>query len=369
MDLSKAFDCFPHSLLVAKLHAYGFSYSTCKLIASYLCERRQRVKINNVRSEWKTLCKGVPQGSILGPLLFNAFINDLFYFVEKCILYNYADDNSMSHSAPAIQDECSALEHDGNIAIDWFESNGMQANPSKFQLMIMSPIPTEPVSITLKGNTVIVSESCVKVLGILTDDRLDFSQHISLMCSKAARQLNALARISKYLDQSSLKTIHDSFISSNFSYCPLVWHFCGKVNNEKIEKIQERSLRILQNDFTSSYHDMLRIAETTPALIYRLRVLTLEVFKSLQKSNPPCLHDLFEINKTEYLMRNPMRLIQPKRRTTNYGIRTVSYIGANLWNQLPFIGHDTLHMSASEFKQLLNVWNGPDLNCAICKYV
>ena len=369
MDLSKAFDCLPHSLLVAKLHAYGFSYSACELIASYLCERRQRVKINNVRSEWKTLCKGVPQGSILGPLLFNAFINDLFYFVEKCMLYNYADDNSMSHAAPAIQDVCSALEHDGNIAIDWFESNGMQANPSKFQLMIMSPIPTEPVSITLKGNTVIMSESCVKVLGILIDNRLDFSQHISLMCSKAARQLNALARISKYLDQSSLKTIHNSFISSNFSYCPLVWHFCGKVNNEKIEKIQERSLRILQNDFTSSYHDMLRIAEMTPALIYRLRVLTLEVFKSLQKSNPPCLHDLFEINKTEYLMRNPMRLIQPKRRTTTYGIRTVSYIGANIWNQLPFISHDTLHMSASEFKQLLNVWNGPDLNSAICKYV
>ena len=191
-----------------------------------------------------------------------------------------------------------------------------------------------------------VTQSCYdKVLGILIDDRLDFSQHISSMCSKAARQLNALARISKYLDQSFLKTIHNSFINSNFSYCPLVWHFCGKVDNEKIEKIQERSLRILQNDFTSSYHDMLRTAEITPALSYRLRVLTLEVFKSLQKSNPPRLHDLFEINKTEYLMRNPMKLIQPKRRTTNYG------------------------MSASQFKQLLNAWNGPDLNSAICKYV
>ena len=182
MDLSKAFDCIPHSLLVAKLHTYGFSYSACELIASYLCERRQRVKINNVRSEWKTLCKGVPQGSILGPLLFKVFINDFFYFVEKSMLYNW-----MSRAAPAIQDLRAVLEHDGNIAIDCFESNGMQANHSKFQLMIMSPIPTEPVSITLKGNTVIMSESCVKVLGILIDDRLDFSQHVSLMCSKAAR--------------------------------------------------------------------------------------------------------------------------------------------------------------------------------------
>ena len=222
MDLSKAFDCIPHSLLVAKLYTYGFSYSACKLIASYLCERRQRVKINNVRSEWKTLCKGVPQGSILGPLLFKVFINDLFYFVEKSMLYNW-----MSRAAPAIQDLRSVLEHDGNIAIDWFESNGMQANHSKFQLMIMFPIPTETVSITLKGNIVIMSESCVKVLGILIDDRLDFSPHVSLMCSKAARQLNALARISKYLDQSSLKTIHNGFISINFSHCPLVWHFCG----------------------------------------------------------------------------------------------------------------------------------------------
>ena len=125
----------------------------------------------------------------------------------------------------------------------------------------------------------------------------------------------------------------------------------------------------IANDFTSSYHDMLRIAEMTPALIYRLRVLTLEVFKSLQKSNPPCPHDLFEINKADYLMLNPMRLIQPKRGTTNYDIRTVSYIGANIWNQLPFIGNDTLRMSASKFKQLLNAWNGPDLNSAICKYV
>ena len=100
MDLSKAFDCLPHGLLIAKLHAYGLTPAACRLLGDYLSGRRQRVKISNARSPWETLAKGIPQGSILGPLIFNIFINDMFYFIEKCSLYNYADDNSLSISAP-----------------------------------------------------------------------------------------------------------------------------------------------------------------------------------------------------------------------------------------------------------------------------
>ena len=96
MDLSKAFDCLPHDLLLAKLKAYGANEEPCNLMGSYLSNRHQRVKnVKNV-SSWSTIIKGVPQGSILGSLLFNIFINDIFYFVTKTTLYNYADDNTVS---------------------------------------------------------------------------------------------------------------------------------------------------------------------------------------------------------------------------------------------------------------------------------
>ena len=354
MDLSKAFNCLPHGIITAKLQAYGLSRNACDLSASYLSNRHQRVKIQSSRSEWRVLRKGVPQGSILGPLLFNVFINDMFHFMEKCALYNYADDNSMSYASLNVTDVLSCLKRDCDNAVKWFEVNGMQANPSKFQFMVMlnGIVDKECISICI-NESLLKPASHIKVLGVTLEDRLTFNEHVSVCCSKAVRQLNALSRISRYLDTSSCTFLFNSFVKSNFNYCPMVWHFCGKVNNDKIEKIQHRALKVIYTDYVSSYEDLMSKANVPTMLNKRLHGILCEVFKSIKGINSKCLNDLFEVKSTSYSLRNDVRVVQPKRRTTNFCLRTVSYLGAKLWNDNLALLADTLDEDLSMFKSFL----------------
>ena len=118
MDLSKAFDCIPHNFLIAQLQAYGFQNESLIHIYSYLKGRRQCVKINNVYSKFLTILAGISQGSILGPILFNIFINDFYYFLEKASLHGFADDHTISAVSKTIESLQHILNSETNIAIN-----------------------------------------------------------------------------------------------------------------------------------------------------------------------------------------------------------------------------------------------------------
>lgn len=135
-DLSKAFDCIPHELLLAKLHAYGFDMNSLLFIKSYLIDRKQRVRINNNYSAWTKIKYGVPQGSILGPLLFNIFLCDLFLFVPYMDIVNYADDTTPFSIGKNINEVIEKVEYAAIIIFTWFENNGMKANQEKSHFLL-----------------------------------------------------------------------------------------------------------------------------------------------------------------------------------------------------------------------------------------
>ena len=129
MDLSKAFDSLPHSLLVKKLQAYGVDEQSCLLLQDYLQGRLQRVKVGDAVSSWDFNRRGVPQGSVLGPLVFNVFLNDLSYFITKVKLNAYADDQQLYSSDSDQVALYNKLNDELCIAVDWFKLNGLMANP------------------------------------------------------------------------------------------------------------------------------------------------------------------------------------------------------------------------------------------------
>ena len=252
-DLSKAFDCLPHDLIVAKLEAYGFNYLALKLIHSYLSDRKQRVRVNASFSEWANLDYGVPQGSVLGPELYNYNSNDLFLFMALLVA-NYADDNSPFTIAPTIPSVINNLEADSKNIIWWLKYNGLKANPDKFHLLFSET----DESLSIKVDKFELSNTTSqKLLGVTIDNKLTFKQHVTTLCNKASQKLHALSRVSNYMSFRQRKIIMHSFIISQFGYCPLVWMFHGRQLNNRINRIQERALRIVYRDTKSSFNDLL----------------------------------------------------------------------------------------------------------------
>ena len=239
MDLLKAFDCLPHDLLMAKLEAYGLDTKALKLMLSYLSGRKQCVKIRNSFSLLKLILSGVPQGSILGPILFNIFMNDIFFLLGSD-LRNFADDNTVTAVAKTIQGLINSLEVKTSDAIEWMKDNDMIANPDKFKAIILTKTDHNTAGIRLEfcGKTILSSNE-IDLLGISTDTTLSFDSHFTKICHKASRQLNALKRLGCYILLDTRKILANFFIISNFSYCPLFWYFSTAKQRQKIEKIQE----------------------------------------------------------------------------------------------------------------------------------
>ena len=218
MDLPKAFDCIPHGLLLAKLAAYGVDENLVCYIYSYLIHRKQYVRINNINSDFLNVVSSVPQGSIVGSILFNCFFNDFFHFIETANAHNFADDNTLSDFANHIKNLIHLLESECSMAIKWFKDNKMIVNPGKFQAIILDKKKNNHTQEKIKiGKNVVKVKSSVKLLGVQIDSELNFTLDIANICRSAANQLNALIRLKNLLGFQEKKILINSYFYSNFN--------------------------------------------------------------------------------------------------------------------------------------------------------
>ena len=363
MDLSKAFDTINYELMIAKLNAYGFEKTSLKLIHSYLTQRWHRTKINNSFSTWKELLNGVPQGSILGPLLFNIYINDLFFILDDTETCNYADDTCLYACDKDLGNLLTRLTHDSNLAIDWFEYNYMKLNNEKCHLLFAGH-KYEHLWIEL-GGTKIWESAEETLLGIHIDNDFYFNKHVENLCRKASRKLTALARLSNILLFSKMKILISSFFLSQFSYCPLTWMFCSRSSNEKINKLHERSLRILYKDDCSTFDELLRKDNSVTIHVRNLQLLAVEMFKLKNNLAVDFISCLFPRNETPYNLRNFSDFRRPIPKTVHWGTESLVNLGPQIWDIVPA---DIKNLPTLEsFKQRIKKWNPQNCPCRLCK--
>ena len=345
------------------MNAYGFSTKSLSFIKSYLTNRFQRCKISSSYSDWRKVKCGVPQGSILGPLLFNIFFNDIFLFVERSTICNYADDNTLFSCEKNFDIVYENLRWDFSILKKWYFDNFLVLNPDKCYFMTLGT--GKQVQDFQLENVIIKYKQEGKILGVIIDNELNFQSHIDSICTKTNQKLNALFRVSNFMSVDKLSLLINSFIRSQFSYCPLIWMFCNRTSMNKINRIQERCLRLILNDYTTESSDLFLFSNEISTHQRCINFLMVEVYKFLNGLSPDIMNEVFSVQRVTYNLRSYNIFQCDIPRSNKYGLNSISYRANQLWKLLPdFIKSSP---SLSLFKARIKSWRCNSCPCDICK--
>ena len=364
MDLSKAFDCLDHQLLIAKLDAYGFDKSALTAINNYLKNRWQRVKVGNSFSDWFELNSGVPQGSVLGPLLFNIFLNDLLWFTKDCEVCNFADDTTLFACDKNVYTMTDKLEKSSDVAIQWFSMNYFKLNTDKCKLIVCGH-KGRPITVRV-GDSVLQPDTTVKLLGVTIDKNLNFSEHISKLVSKANSKLFVVRRGLNMLNFSKRRDLLMSFVQSQFSYAPLMWMLCSKTDNKKINKVHFKFLQMLYDDQSSTYVELLNEYGEFTVHQRNTQKLMIEMFKAKNELGPSLLSDIFIKSKYKGpVLRSNKDFYRPNINTHKFGEKSLQNIGNIIWDLLPSQLRELTTLS--QFKTQIKKWKADKCPCYLCK--
>ena len=253
------------------------------------------------------------------------------------------------------------LQLSGNILFSWLKNNGMKANTDKSHLLLSQ---TEEISTQIYDEN-IINTSCEKLLGVKIDRELKFDEHVKSLCKKANQKLSALTRLSSLMSFDQRKLIMNAFITSHFSYCPLVWMLHSRKLNERINKIHERSLRVVYQDYLTPFDELLTIDNSKTIHHRNLQKLMIEIYKIKNGYAPTIINSLFEIVDLPYNLRNDLKIKSQNVRTVFYGTESLIFLAPRLWNRLPNIYKSA--NSLTDFKIKIRDWQCENCPCRLCK--
>ena len=347
LDLSSAFDTIDHAVLIDRLETrFGLDGTVLKWFASYLSNRTQSIVIDGTTSTPSCLTYGVPQGSVLGPLLFSLYVSPVEDITNAHNVQTmmYADDTQLylitqnSDRSTGLE----TLEHCASDIIQWMKCNKLLCNTSKTEVLHFTSrfLNVDSITHVTIGNSVKEPTGKARDLGVVLDHHLKMSSHVSNICKSASNSLRRIGQIRRYLDSASTEKLVHAFITSKLDYCNSLLYGLPDKELTKLQRIQNSAARLVTS--TKKHEHITPILRSLHWLPLKKRIIfkiLLMTFKVLNGLAPSYLSDLLVVQKPLRKLRsnsnNSICLSTPRYKTETYGKRAFSSCAPRLWNLLP----------------------------------
>ena len=353
LDIAGAFDRVWHRGLVAKLYAKGIQGDLLDLLKDYLTARTLRVVVAGHGSQQYPVEASVPQGSVLGPILWNIYIDDLLQ--EHPEISAYADDCtiSISYRRENHAETIRIINNKLNALYEWGTQWQVNFAANKTQAMVISRSSNASSTIGNQikmDDTALILQNHISILGAEIDEQLRFDRHINKICQVASFKLSSLRRLSKFLDSRGIMTLFKAQVRPHLEYASLAWSSCCQTQLRRLDKIQERALRLTQHDPSPPQLDTLE---------HRRDVGALTVFHKAQVLQVPHLASLrlpprSTMRSTRTVLSGRVLVEVPRSRSSQH-LRTFSARTARLWNQFTAM-LDVSQMSTQQVKTAAHQW-------------
>uniref|UniRef100_A0A452HYE6 Reverse transcriptase domain-containing protein n=1 Tax=Gopherus agassizii TaxID=38772 RepID=A0A452HYE6_9SAUR len=330
LDFSKAFDTVPHGELLVKLEKMGINMKIERWIRNWLKGRLQRVVLKGELSGWKEVTSGVPQGSVLGPILFNLFITDLGTKSGN-VLIKFADDTKLGGIANTEKDR-DIIQEDLDDLVNWSNSNRMKFNSEKCKVMHLG-INNKNFRYTLGTHQLEATEE-EKDLGVLVDHRMTMSRQCDMAVKKANAVLGCIRRGISSKDKEVLVPLYKALVRPHLEYCVQFWSPMFKKDEFKLEQVQRRATRMIRGMENLSYERRLKELGLFSLAKRRLRGDMLALYKYIRGINIREGEELFKLSTNVDTRTNGYKLDTRKFRL-EIRRRFLTIRGVKFWNSLP----------------------------------